>query len=206
MKRPQIVSVTFILCFLSLSAFSQNIGFGILGGPNYYTLRVDSSDGETTFDGSSAKKNIQYHVGAFLDVNFSSALGLNGNIVYQRRGLSLDPDTKLEYIDINPLLKFDVNNSYGNGFYLKGGFRYSFLLSAQTFDEDVDVKEAFNNSNIGVVGGFGVDVSDFLGLELLVDYSPMNIFEDVDGASITSRLIGGNFRLVFYIEKVLNNR
>ena len=206
MKRPQTLLALVFICFSSLTCLCQDIGFGVLGGPNFYTTRVETLDGDISYDGSSSKTNLHYHFGAFVDFSFSSELGIVGNVVYQNRGLALNPDTKLNYLDINPLLKYDVNRSYGQGFYLKGGLRYSFLLSAKTFEGDMDVKDAFKSSNLGLVGGFGADISNFLGIELLVDYSPMNIFEDVDGESITSRLIGGNVRVVFYIEKVLNNR
>lgn len=205
MKRPPTLLAFISICFCSLTSMSQNIGFGILGGPNYYTTCVNNRDGGLAYGGSSAKKNVQYHFGGFVDVNISDALGIIGNVIYQKRGLSLDPDVKFGYLDINPLLKFDVNHSYGTGFYLKGGLRYSLLLNAKTFEENIDVKDAFKKSNFGIVGGFGVDVSNYLGVELLVDYSPMNLFEDIECESITSRFIGGNFRVVFYIEKVLNN-
>ncbi len=203
MKSPHTLLVLFI--FISFASFSQNIGFGILGGPNYYTTRVENIDGELSYDGSSAKKNIQYHFGGFVDVNFSGSLGVIGNIIYQKRGLSLDPDVAFDYLDISPLLKFDVNNSYGSGFYLKGGIRYSLLLSAKTFEGKADVKDAFKNSNFGLVGGFGADAGKYLGIELLVDYSPMNIFEDINGEAITSRLVGANIRILFYFERVFNN-
>ena len=205
MRRPQTLLALIFICFSSISTLCQDIGFGVLGGPNFYTIRRESN-GDVIYDGTSAKQNLKYHFGAFVDVNFSSNLGVVGNVVYQNRTISLEPDTQFNYLDFNPLLKFDVNQSYGNGFYLKGGFRYSVLLSAKTVEGDIDVQDAFKSSNIGLVGGFGLDVSSFLGLEVLVDYSPMNIVKDVDGASVTSRLVGGNFRLVFYIEKVLNNR
>ena len=69
--------------------------------------------------------------------------------------MSLDPDVAFDYLDISAFLKFDVNNSYGSGFYLKVGIRYSLVLSAKTFEGKADVKDAFKNSNFGLVGGFG---------------------------------------------------
>lgn len=205
MKRPQIVLVLVFTCLSTLSAIGQDVGFGIFAGPNFYTLRRDFQ-GDVIYAGSSAKQNLKYHVGAFADFNFSSELGLVANIVYQNRTVSLGEDVQLNYLEVNPLLKFDVNSSYGSGFYLKGGFRYSYLLSAKTVKEDVDVQDNFKTSNIGLVGGFGVDITNYMGLELLVDYSPMNIYNDIEAIAITSRLIGGNFRVLFYIEKIINTK
>ncbi len=205
MKLPQIVLVLVVTFFSTVMSMAQNIGFGVLGGPNFYVIRKDFQ-GDVTYGGSSAKQNIKYHLGAFVDVNFSSELGLVGNFLYQNRTISLDSDVQLLYLDVNPLLKFDVNGSYGSGFYFKGGFRYSHLLSAETVKEELDIQETIKSSNIGLIGGFGVDVSNFLGLELLVDYSPMNTYKDVGDVSITSRMVGGNFRVIFYIERIVNTR
>ena len=204
--KKRLIYFMVITGFTSFTLNAQNISYGLNGGINYYTMVIeDSRFDRTRFQHSASSTNLQYHFGVFIDYNLNEKIGVIGNIIYQNRSFQPlnNPDTSLKYIDISPLLKFDSNNTYGSGFYFKGGLRYSFLLSAKTIENKIDVKDTFNSTNLGLILGLGMDISKYIGTELIFDYSPSNAYKNIDGIRIKSNIVGANLRVIVDLEKLL---
>jgi hypothetical protein len=193
--------ILFLPVFLFTStAFSQEVSYGFNVGFNYYSFFTETNEGEPKLAETSMSTNLQYHLGGYIDIPIDSNFGIIGNVVYQNRSVELpeNQDTRLDYLDINPLLKYDLNGSYGQGVYLKAGVRYSILLSAKLFEDLQDVSGEFNKSNFGVDLGIGYDITKAFGVELILDYSPTDFSEE-----ITSQLAGVDFRFIIDLQDLL---
>lgn len=164
--------LTIAVVIAGLSVQAQNIRVGLTGGVNSTWLMnknvFDANDGldiAASFGGRFGLESIYSFndkIGVSLGLNFIS---MNSQkYTGDKTGLDGDLTTKLKYFDV-PLL-FRLTS--GSGTYFEIGPQFGFLGKAEetykgntvsTFDySDVDVKNAFESTNIALVFGFGVDI------------------------------------------------
>ncbi|QHI38552.1 hypothetical protein IMCC3317_39450 [Kordia antarctica] len=195
MKRIVFI-ITIIFC---LQSKAQDVSYGISVGTNVYSLLTDSN---VSFNPSGSYSIPEYaglHVGVYGDYQLNDHFGIVADIAYEKRTINIDPRTKLSYISLSPKLKFDINGSYNQGFYLKSGLRYAILTAAET-TTGVDVKEGYKNGAFSLNLGVGTNFSKFLGLELIFDYSLTNAFD----ADVKSKMFGAYAMLTVDIEKLIH--
>lgn len=97
-------------------------------------------------------------------------------------------------------LKFDVNRSYKEGFYLLLGPRISFISNA-TDEFNEDVSDFYAKTRIAVQLGLGIHFLKHFGFELVGDYGVSDILnsEDLEGTTA-----GGYALFTVNLESILN--
>lgn len=177
---------------------SQETQFGILAGPSIIDIEIDDPF-------AAGNSYTVINVGAFLDLPFSERWGLKSQVLYHTRSIQdylnqsstvMFHNFKLETtaLDIQPLLKYDVKNTYDSGFYILGGPRVSFILSTSQFDGDTqgDFDDFYKSTNFGLNLGFGFTFLKHFGFQGLFDYG---LTEIVDIDNTNAKTLGAYFLL-----------
>ncbi|PTX63533.1 outer membrane protein with beta-barrel domain [Kordia periserrulae] len=194
----KLLIITAFLCCLHVKA-QENLSYGVSVGTNVYSMLTDRN---TSFNSNGSFSIPEYaglYIGAYGNYQLNNHFGVVADVAYEQRTIDIVPRVKLSFISISPKVKFDVNGSYNQGFYLKSGLRYSMLTTAETSDGGIDVKEAYKNGLFSLNFGMGTDFANILGLELIFDYSLADAF-DVD---VKSKLLGAYALLTVDIEKLI---
>ena len=188
-----------ILLFCLHSKAQEKISYGVSLGTNVYSMFTERN---TTFNSNGTFSIPEYaglHIGVYGNYQLNNQFGIVTDLAYDKRTIDIDPRTNLGFISISPKLKFDVNSSYNQGFYLKSGLRYSILINAETTN-GLDVKEAYKNGLFSINFGIGTNFANVLGLEMILDYSLTDAFD----ADVKSKLFGVYALLTVDIEKLIN--
>lgn len=187
-------SFLFLLFMIAFNLNAQKARFGVFGGfahydaPSYEALSTEEVN-------SAAGPN----VGAFVDYNAIKNYGLLFRLGYHKKKVAFEQQVQLNYLDLGLLLKIDLDNKYGKGFYVFGGPKIALLTTAKI--NDVEVEEGINNTQFGLMAGVGVHLNKFLELDL---------FLDVDTASVLSlpaqqvKVIGFGFNIKIEMNAMLN--
>ncbi|WP_430411715.1 outer membrane beta-barrel protein [Kordia sp.] len=187
---------TIIFC---LHSNAQDFSYGVSVGTNVYSVLSESNAPFNPNGSYSIPEYAGLYLGVYGNYKLNNHFGIVADLALDKRTINIDPRTKLSYISLSPKIKYDVNGTYNQGFYLKSGFRYSILTSAET-TSGVDVKDAFKNSAFSFNLGAGTNFSKFLGLELIFDYSLTNAID----ADVKSKMLGAYALLTVDIEKLIN--
>lgn len=151
MKR---IFLTVSLCALfAAGAFAQGMSGGLKAGLNLSNFAGDDVDG--------TDMRIAYHIGGFVNFGLTDALSLQPELLYNSIGAKADSEDgdvtfKMNYVSIPVSLIY----SFGN-FNIQAGPQISFLASAKAkasdgdFSGEVDMKEFFKGTDIGVNLGVG---------------------------------------------------
>ncbi len=197
MKKLIILSI--LIC--GLYSYSQESNYGISIGVNASGIINDS---QNTSGDVTAPKGVGFIISGFYEYNINERFGLIGNLNFNKKIVNYEPPkTNLSYLELNPMIKFDVNGNYGNGFYLKTGLNYSLLLSAKENETNQDIKNDFNNSLLGFNFGFGSDISKAIGVEFIFGYSFSNSLKEVENKKIKSSILSGYLSLVIDINELI---
>jgi len=196
MKKILLLSI--LIC--ALHSHAQENNYGVKIGINANGVINDSQNsGDIT-----APKGVGFIISGFYDFKINESFGLIGNLNFNKRITNYEPPkANLSYFELNPMLKFDLNNDYGTGFYLKAGVNYSFLLSAKENDTNQNIKEDFNSSLLGFNFGFGSDISNLLGIEFIMGYSFSNSLKEFENQKIKSNFLSGNISLVLNLNELI---
>ncbi|MCH2196980.1 outer membrane beta-barrel protein [Kordia sp.] len=193
----KLLLITAIIFCLQLKA--QELSYGVSAGTNVYSMLTDRDVSFNSNGSYSIPEYAGFYLGAYGNYKLNDHFGIVTDVAFEKRTIDINPRTRLSYISLSPKLKFDVNGSYNQGFYLKSGFRYSLLTGAET-TEGVDVKEGYKSGLFSLNAGLGTNFSKFLGLELIFDYSLSNAFD----TDIKSKLFGVYALLTIDIDKFIN--
>lgn len=188
-----------IVILFCLHVKAQELSYGISAGTNVYAMLTER---DVSFNPNGSYSIPEYaglYVGIYGNYKLNEHFGMVMDLAYEKRTIDIIPRTKLSYISLSPKLKFDVNGSYNQGFYLKSGFRYAILTGAETTD-GVDVTEGYKKGIFSLNAGLGTNFFKFLGLELIFDYSLSNAFD----ADIRSKLFGATVLLTVDVDKFIN--
>lgn len=194
--KKLLMIVTILFC---LHVKSQDLSYGISAGTNVYSMLTDRNASFNSNGSYSIPEYAGLYVGIYGNYRLNNHFGVVADLAYEQRTADINPRTKLSYISLSPKIKFDVNGSYNQGFYLKSGFRYSILTGAEAVT-GFDVKDGYKNGMFSLNAGLGTNFSKFLGLELIFDYSLTNAFD----ADVKSKLFGVNALLTIDLDKFVN--
>jgi hypothetical protein len=150
------ILVLLVICFAQLAVHAQpGIGIGIKAGANFANQAVKDIDTKTVTD---------FHVGGYLNLNFSDKFGIRPEILYSATG-SKQEDVKVDfdYIAIPVMLRIMPVEVLS----LEAGPQFSFLTKAEV-EGLGDVKDQLKSNDFGLAFGAGLRLP--LGLNLSARY------------------------------------
>lgn len=163
---------TLILTIALLSAplflFSQGIGVGVKLGANFSSPSTDNYD---------VKSKTGFHVGPYVNVNFSEKWGVTGEVLWSAQGGELDDvEFNTDYVAVPIMLRWHVIDLIS----LEAGPVFNFLTSAD-FNGN-DYKDHLNDpSYSGAVGALvHLPLGFNGGLRYLIGLSDLTIDETTD--------------------------
>lgn len=162
------------LTFLSASAFSQGISFGVKAGLSISNEKV-SSNGISV----SPSSLVGFHGGAYLTAMLSDHIGVQPELLYSGQGYkSGSTSVHVNYITIPVLFRYNVNDLIS----FHAGPQIGFLASAKAKDgsNSTDVKDAYKSSDFGVAFGGTVDLPMGLNFTLRYGLGLSNVNKDSD--------------------------
>jgi hypothetical protein len=142
MKKTILVALVIIIAPLVIQA-QAGIGLGIKAGANFADQEVKDINTKTVTD---------FHVGAYLNVNFSDKFGIRPEVLYSAYGTKWD-DVKVDYdyIAIPIMIRIMPVKILS----LEAGPQFSFLTKAEV--EGVgDVKDQLKSNDFGLAFGAGL--------------------------------------------------
>lgn len=205
MKNLKITLFGAIILF-SNAAMSQTFGVG--AGANYSSIHFSDDDGSDDFyDGY--KNLIGINVGGFYDLNLNDNIGIRLGLKYSSKGYKYKSEytnsssfggvtytetsetninTRLNYLQINPEFKYQMEIGRDNAFYAKVGPYIGFAISGKQKGEysysysdgttTVSESDILNEKIEFGPDGDGIDVLDF-GITPAVGFEFNNIYVEV---------------------------
>lgn len=160
----------FVIFLVPLLINAQGVGIGIKAGANFANQDVKNISVKTVTD---------YHVGAYVNVNFSEKWGITPELLYSAYGTDWNnAKVDLDYVAIPVMLRFKPISLLS----LEAGPQFSFLTKAHV--ENVgDVKDQLKNNDFGLAFGaavhlplgFNVGARYVLGFTNISDVSTQDI-------------------------------
>ncbi|MBA4055358.1 MAG: hypothetical protein C0490_11650 [Marivirga sp.] len=161
MKQTKLTLAVLTLVALSSTAFAQEFGIGIKGGPNFANIDTESSAGD------NYKNRTGFHLGAFALIR-GERIGFQPEILFSQQGSKFkftgSPDLKanFSYVNIPLILKLYTVA----GINLQVGPQIGFLTSAESEDYNVttgqitteDIKDDLNSTDFSLALGVGWDL------------------------------------------------
>jgi hypothetical protein len=159
------------------------IGFGVKGGWLYNSFDA----AQQSLDGTNG-----WEAGIFFGGNRNGVVGVMGELLYAKKTVqpanNLAEPTDLYYLEIPILLRLNIGSSNKN----KGAIFYG--LAGPVFDVnlkakqvDLDVKDNYEDLDVGILFGGGVEISRFI-LEGRFNWGLMNILKtSISDAEIKGR-------------------
>jgi len=160
------MAVVFVLSQVCLTgvAAAQGVEVGVKGGftfadiPNYAELIDD--------DGGNAEMRVGAVVGGHLGFALGRVIGLQTEVLYKQKGLKasapegIDESVtlKLDYIEVPVLLRFGPMGRNGLQFLVGPSFNFNTrarVVLEGMFDDEEDVKDGFEDFELGLVLGAG---------------------------------------------------
>jgi hypothetical protein len=166
MKKSFLLFVVFLVPFI---VQAQGVGVGIKGGANFANPDASNLNIESATD---------YHVGGYVNINFSDKWGITPEVLYSVYGSEWDNvKVDLGYISVPVMLRFKPISLLS----LEAGPQFSFLTKA-----NVEIEDQLKNNDFGLAFGAGLHLP--LGFNLGARYilGFTNISE-VSESSVKSR-------------------
>lgn len=176
---------TLLLILLSTGVFAQvkgNIEFGF--GVGYNTSSINSTAGDAYgYDYRSG-----YNVSAFTDFYFNDRWSLRTRVFFDRKGydneLLVDENGNTANTDINLnyiTIPVTANWHFGRkrNWYLNFGPYVGFLSGVKETRFDLDVKDEFNTTDVGLAVGIGVKIPLNDKFKFFIEYDYQGGFSDV---------------------------
>lgn len=139
----------FLTLLIPVILTSQGIGLGIKGGANFANQDVSNI---------SVKTATNYHVGAYLNINFTKKWGITPEVQYSVYGVKWDDGTNLhdakvnlDYVSIPVMLRFKPIPLIS----LEAGPQFSILTKAH-LETVGDIKDQLKNNDFGLAFGAGL--------------------------------------------------
>lgn len=151
----------------------SGVGFGVKGGWLYSSFSEANDD----FDNNNG-----WAAGLFFGGNRDGVIGLQGEVLYAKKGAKEgDSAVDLHYLEIPILARVNLGSSNRNAgaiVYAIGGPVLDVRLKAQ--QNSLNVKDNYESTDVGVIGGAGVEISRFL-LEARYNWGLRNILKSGGG-------------------------
>lgn len=174
MKQTKMILAVLTLVALSSSAFAQEFGIGIKGGPNFANI-----DPENTA-GGNYKNRTGFHLGAFALIR-GERIGFQPEILFSQQGSTVkysgQPDVKsnFSYMNIPLILKLYTIA----GINLQVGPQIGLLTSAEIDDEDV--KDEAKKTDFSLALGVGWDLPFGLSIDGRYNWGLSDINDGIVG-------------------------
>jgi hypothetical protein len=195
--RKIILTVVLLIVFQNVKA--QEFSYGGILGIKPYDVEINGPiSGGTGFS--------TLNVGGFLDYQINDSFGVRGNLIYSNSKESIYylkngnqivstffNQSKIKSIEFQSLLRYDVNHSYNQGFYIIGGFRITNILNVKLDGQKND--DFYKKINFGGMLGFGVIFAKYYGIEFIPD---LNISNTLNSDNNKARNFG------FYLNSTIN--
>ncbi len=137
MKKSLLLLVVFLLPYL---LHGQGIGIGIKAGANFANQDVKDVSIKTVTD---------YHLGAYLNLNFTDKFGITPEVLYSAYGSKWNNSkVDLDYVSIPLMLRFKPISLIS----LEAGPQFGFLTKAHVANVG-DVKDQLKNNDFGLAMG-----------------------------------------------------
>ena len=164
----------------------SGVGFGVKGGWLYSSFSEANDD----FD-----NNAGWTAGVFFGGNRDGVLGLQGEVLYAKKGAKEgDSAVDLHYLEIPILARLNLGSSNRNTgalLYAIGGPVLDVRLKAE--QDSFNVKDNYESTDVGVIAGAGVEISRFL-LEARYNWGLRNILKS--GGGPTTELKNRSFAVL----------
>ncbi len=172
MKKSFLFGVIFLL---PLVINAQGVGVGIKAGANF--ANPDASN-------YSISTATNYHLGAYLNLNFTKKWGITPEVLYTVYGSEWDnAKVNLDYIALPVMLRFKPVKFLS----LEAGPQFSYLTKAHA-DNIADVKNHLKSNDFGLAFGAGLHLP--LGLNAGARYVlGFTNISNVSGESIKNRTL-----------------
>jgi hypothetical protein len=144
--KKLILFVAVALC-ITTGVMAQGVGLGVKAGLNFANQSYDVGSFSASPDARTS-----FHVGAFATFKFGM-FGLQPEVLYNSVGAKFDDDvTKIDYLSVPILLRLNFAKIVN----IHAGPQFGVLLSAK--EEDVDIKDELESSDLGIAFGAGLDL------------------------------------------------
>lgn len=142
-------------------AFSANAQFGVRGGANFSSVKLDVGASSDMTDGSTG-----FYLGAFFNLNLGKKLGIRPELNYISTPVGGDlSEFKLDQIQIPVLLQLNLGER------LK-------VMAGPSFGFMVDSAESQESFNLAIDMGASFDVGKKLFIEARYSLGTTNLIED----------------------------
>ncbi len=152
-KLFAVLTIMLIYAGFSISVAQSNLGYGVKGGINVAN-QTSPDEAENVY----VKNLIRFHGGVYLNYFFLDNLAIQPELLVSGKGSKWDDpytDTRdlLTYIDMPVLIRYQpvkiLNIHAGPQF----GYMISALQDDISGDDKIDIKDWYNNLDIGLVVG-----------------------------------------------------
>jgi hypothetical protein len=164
-----------VIILVPLFVQAQGVGVGIKAGANF---------ANPTSSNISIESATNFHVGGYVNLNFSKHWGITPELLYSAYGSTWDnAKVKLDYVAIPVMLRYKPISLLS----LEAGPQFSFLTKANN-ESISEFKDQLKNNDFGLAFGAGLHLP--LGLNVGARYilGFTNIY-DVDENSIKNRTL-----------------
>jgi len=131
----------------------ENLNFGSIIGFNAYDIKVNGPlNGGTGYSG--------FNIGGFADYKLNQSYGVKANFIYSTikevnymsdNGQNSDfvfEKVESHTIQVQSLLKYDLNKEYNRGFYLVSGLRITNVLNAK--GDGINIKDFYKEMHFRI--------------------------------------------------------
>lgn len=168
----------FLLTLLvSTLATAQRFSYGAIVGANFYEVMNNSG----TISNFKQVGGTAANIGVYGEFNFTNKLGIKTEITFNKKEIERSISYDRFYfsiVEVAPSLKYDFGQEYRQGFYILMGPKFSLITKATS--NGINVKDAFETTNVGLQFGVGRRFLEFFDIEGKVDYE-LTPFYKVDG-------------------------
>ncbi|WP_188929505.1 porin family protein [Dyadobacter endophyticus] len=180
------LSITFILCAMTITSFAQTFGFGPKAGVNVSNYQGGNIQTEA---------KLGYHFGGMLNFGFGNVFSIQPEVLFSTLGAKVESggsktDFKINYLTVPVMLKFRTRS----GFYLEAGPQAGFRLSESVPDQTIDHFAKNLDISLGAGLGYqsniglGIGFRYVAGLSKVGDFSSQEINPDFKNSVIQGSL------------------
>lgn len=204
MKRSLLTAIMAVFCLTTVNAQGEGdieIGGGF--GVNFSVVRAGSEN--------ATDSKVGFNLGGSGEYYFSDRWGIKGKLIFDQKGWgngymynedtdeSFTTDYNLNYLSIPVMANWHFGST--RKWYLNFGAYAGVLLSAETKEGGIDVKEAFNSVDFGLAAGIGykfpINDNTKLYIEYDEQYGLSNIFKNNEGTSAQNSRSSFNLGVLF---------
>ena len=169
----KILCIGFVL-FLTMNAKAQ-LSAGIKLGTNFASV-MESGSGVHV----STSSRTAFNLGGYVNVSLSEKFKLQPELLYQGMGGVIEGATfKNDYVTVPVLLQYDVVHNFA----LELGPQIGFLTSSKV--EGQSIKSAFNSTDVQLLVGASVGLTDKIGIGARYGTSLTNVASDAFSSAKT---------------------